>query len=81
MGWGRGRSWGRGWGRGFGWQGIYPYGYAGMQPYGINPYMQAPTPKEELEMLRDEAEAMNQQMKDIQERIKTLEKAEAKKSD
>ena len=82
MGRGRGRGgrgWGRGMGRGFGWQGAYPYVHPGMHPYGIvNPYDMEITPKEELEMLKSDAKVLNQQMKDIQERIETLEKAEAK---
>ncbi len=86
MGWGRGRGWagfGMGYPAGGGvspYAGAYPYGGAnpyGTNPYGANPYGQAMTPKDEINMLRTEAEAMDQQMEEIQNRIKTLEKTEA----
>ena len=52
----------------------YPYAYPSAYPY--NPYGPELTPKEEIDMLRSEAEALDQQMEEIQGRIKTLEKGE-----
>ena len=85
---GRGRGWGRG--RGFGWggrgwgQGAYPYGgaYYGAPnagsyygaPYG-NPYNPQMTSKQEADMLKDQAKAMQEDISSINERIKELESA------
>lgn len=73
-GFGRGRGWGRGFGRGFGfgWAG-YPYAYG-------NPYMAAAypanfTPKQEADMLREEAKAMQEEIDAINQRVKDLESA------
>ncbi|KPJ72306.1 hypothetical protein AMJ52_06745 [candidate division TA06 bacterium DG_78] len=80
-GFGRGRGWfGRGGGRG--WRHWY---YAtglpgfGWPAYGAGPYpyVQEPTPKEETQMLMEQAEFLKNQLKDIQDRIGTLEKAQA----
>ena len=62
-----------------------PYGYPPMAPVSYPPYAGGGyppaypygpelTPKEEIDMLRSEAEALDQQMEEIQNRIKTLEK-------
>jgi len=85
VGWGRGRGRGGGRGRGFGrgrgwgWSGAYPnaYGapYSGSGPAYGYPYMPEPTAKEEMNMLKDQAQALKQQLEDIQGRISTLGKA------
>jgi len=82
---GRGRGGGRGFGRGFGWgQGAYPYAY-GHQYYG-NPYM-APsypadiTPKQEADMLKAEAKAMQEEIHAINQRVKDLESNVTAESD
>lgn len=89
-GFGRGRGWfgrggGRGWRHGYyatGMPGWAPAGY-GMVPYGPAPYaypypdMQELPPKEEMSMLKEQAEALQGQLKDIQDRMGTLEKAKA----
>ncbi|MEW6163347.1 MAG: DUF5320 domain-containing protein [Nitrospirota bacterium] len=91
-GWGRGRGWfgrGRGWGRWYwatglpGWAGYdYPpfeaYPYA---PPSFGAYPYAPTAKEEMDILRDQADFLKKQMDDIESRIKTLEKAQAQDSE
>ena len=84
-GWGRGHGWGRGrgfgWGRGGGQFGVNPYAYGAPYydpAYGY-PYAPEPTAKEEMDILREESEALKQQLQDIQERMKTLEKTEKKK--
>ena len=75
---GRGRSgfgFGRGLGRGRGW--AYPaYGYPtfGGQAY---PYVPEPTAKEEMGMLKEQADFLKQHLEDIQGRVNTLKKAEA----
>jgi hypothetical protein len=81
---GRGRGWGRG--RGFGWgnRGAYPYGAANYEmsnagsyygaPYG-SPYGQQMTSKQEADMLRDQAKAMQEDINSINGRIKELESA------
>jgi len=76
-GFGRGRGWGRGFGRGFGWGwGAYPYAYG--YPYYGNPYM-APsypaniTPKQEADMLKAQAQAMQEEIDAINQRVKDLE--------
>jgi len=86
--WGRGRGWsayGRGRGGGRGWRNCYyatgmpgwqraAYGYrAYSEPY---PYPPEPTAEEEKDMLKGEAEALKQELEDIQNRISTLEKAQ-----
>ena len=64
-GFGRGR--GRGFGRGFGWRGAaYPYVY----PYYGNANI---TPKQEADMLKDQAKAIQEELNAINQRIKNLE--------
>jgi len=80
---GRGRGWGRGFGRGFGWRGAaspYDYGY----PYYGDPYVGPSypadvTPKQEADMLKAEAKAMQDELQSVNKRISELESA-AKKS-
>ncbi|MBU1007003.1 MAG: DUF5320 domain-containing protein [Candidatus Omnitrophica bacterium] len=83
---GRGFSWGRGWGRG-----AYPYGaaYYGVPNaggyYGAlygSPYNPQITSKQEADILKDQAKAMQEDIDSINERIKELEstaKSEKKK--
>ena len=89
LGLGRGRGMGMGMGRGMGRRPFYgmPYGQAGYgMPYGQAPYMgaypYAPelNPKQEMDMLKDQAGILKQQSEDIQNRISTLEKAQAQES-
>jgi hypothetical protein len=77
MGWGRGRGWGRGWGRGAwgGPAGAYGYGYPAAPPV----YAAPPTAAQEVEFLRQQAEAMRQGLSDIEGRIQTLEKESEQK--
>ena len=83
-GWGGGRGRGRGWGRGFGWRSAaYPYTYGAAYspaPYGDFPYTPEITPTQEADMLRDQAKAMQDEIKAINERIGELESA-AKKAE
>ena len=74
-GFGRGRGgWGRGFGRGFGfgWAG-YPYAYG--NPYAVPSYPADFTPKQEADMLRAEAKAMQDEIDAINQRVKDLESA------
>lgn len=79
-GFGRGRGWfGRGFGRG--WRNFY-YGagfpgYFGPVPEAY-PYAQDVTPKEEIQMLKDQAELLKNELEEIQKRIGTLEKVKDK---
>ena len=80
---------GRGGGRGFrnqyyatgmpGWARA-GYGYPAFSGWA-DPYGVEPTAKEERDMLKDQAEALKQQLEDIHTRISTLEKAEAQDSE
>lgn len=84
FGFSRGRGWfGRGGGRG--WRHWYyatglpgwargGYGMPAYPPYAY-PNVPEPTPSEEMEMLKSQAEALQSELKDIQDRISTLEKA------
>lgn len=63
-GWGRGHGWGRGFGRGFGW-------YA--NPYMAPLYPANVTPRQEAEMLKEQAGAMREEIDAINNRIKELE--------
>lgn len=89
MGRGRGGGWGGGWGRGRGWRNMYyatglpgwaRYGYAPAWgappavPYG--PYGAPPTPEQEAELLRTQAEWLQQQLDAISQRITELEQEE-----
>jgi hypothetical protein len=88
---GRRGSYGRG-GRGFrncfystGFPGRVRGGYyytafgAQTDPY-LYPYGNEVTPKQEADILKNEAKALKEQLKDIQYRIETLEKAQAQES-
>lgn len=89
-GYGRGRGWfgrggGRGWRHGYyatGMPGWARAGY-GTVPYGPAPYpypdMAELTPKQEMSMLKEQAEALKGELKEIQNRMGTLEKAQAEK--
>lgn len=86
-GWGRGMGWGRGGfgrGRGFWRGGAYPYAYSPYTsyeyPYSSDPYRPNITPKQEADMLREEAKDMQGEIKSINERIAELE-SEAKSKD
>ena len=74
FGWGRGRGWGRGW-FGFGPAGGYPYG---AMPYYGDPNTQELTPQQESEMLKKEAQAMQDEINSINQRISELESAAKK---
>ena len=77
-GWGRGRGRGRGFGRGV----AYPDAYGAPyypNPYAGNPYAPELSPKQEADMLRDQAKTMQNEIKAINGRISELESA-AKKS-
>jgi predicted nucleic acid-binding Zn-ribbon protein len=41
------------------------------------PYGYEPTPKEEMTMLKEQADTLKKQLEDVQNRISTLEKAQA----
>ena len=80
---GRGRGFGRGRGRrNWYWATGMPgwmrasYGYPAFGGWA-NPYAPEMTAKEEMDMLKDQAEIIKQQLDDIQSRISTLEKAQA----
>ena len=73
-GWGGGRGFGRGRGRGFGWGRGGMWGYPYGAPYG-NPYAQQMTPQQEADMLKEQAKAMQDEVKAINDRIGELEKA------
>ena len=74
MGWRRG--WGRGGGRGRGWRGAYGpaygYGAAAVPPPAF--YGAAPTAEQELVVLRQQAQAMQQGLEELNGRIQELEK-------
>ncbi len=89
-GWfGRGRGWfGRGGGRGWrhwyyatgfpGWAHA-GYGWPAYSPWAYSsPSIPELTPKEEMNMLKEQAEFLQDQLKDTQSRISTLEKAQPK---
>ena len=88
LGAGRGRGRGRGWGRGFGWYGAgYPYMYgapygsgAPYNPgaYGGYPYAPEMSPQQEMDMLRNDAKGLQEEIKAINDRIKELESAAKK---
>jgi len=75
FGFGRGFGRGRGWGRGFGWRAAgYPYAYG--YPYGSAYVDNVVTRKQEAEMLKAEARAMQKDIDAINQRIKDLESAD-----
>lgn len=68
---GRGMGWGRGFGRGLRWA-ARPYG--NMPPaYGMPGYGPAFTPETEREYLQNQANALGEQLKEIQNRLSELE--------
>jgi hypothetical protein len=79
-GFGRGRGWfGRGFGRGWGYR-YYAAGYPGYVGPAPDPYLYAQelAPKDEIKILNDQAELIKNELQEIQNRIKTLEKAKDK---
>ncbi len=70
LGFGYGRGYGRGFGRGMG----RGYGRA----YGGGFYQPPVEPKQEMEMLAEEAKALKEQLDSINKRITELEKSEKK---
>ena len=84
-GFGRGFGRSRGWfGRGRGWRNCF---WATGLPnwaravYRYPPYVADLTAKDEMDMLRDQAELLKQQLDDIQSRISKLEKTQVKESE
>ena len=75
-GYGRGFGRGRGYGRGF-WP-AYPYPIASPMLYGGGFYQPAAEPKQEMEMLAEEAKALKEQLEAINKRITELEETEKK---
>ena len=76
-GFGGGRGFGRGFGRGRGWGGFAPYGAGYYAPPARSyvPFVQrAPTPDQESEFLRGEAEYLEGALSNIRERLDQLEK-------
>jgi hypothetical protein len=76
---GRGRGWfgrggGRGWGRGFFSRGFPGWGYYGTPVY---PYSQELSPEEEANLLKEDAKVLEQQLKELQGYIETLEKTKS----
>ncbi|MEJ2307079.1 MAG: DUF5320 domain-containing protein [candidate division WOR-3 bacterium] len=80
---GRGRGWfGRGMGRGFGrgrGMGYFAGGFPGYGYYGTPVPTYAPelSPEEEITLLKEDAEVLKQQLKELQGYIDTLEKAKS----
>ncbi len=73
-GFGRGRGLGRGWGRGFGRGRGRGRGWFGFGPvWGANPYAQELAPQQEADMLKEQAKAMQEEIKWINDRITDLE--------
>jgi hypothetical protein len=71
-------------GRGRGWRNCFwATGLPGWERsgYGYPPYGPGFMPKEEVDILRDQAEFLKQQLDDIQERISKLEKTQVKESE
>ncbi len=68
---GAGRGGGRGWRNWY-----YTTGLPGWARAGYGPYIQEPTPEEEVDILKQEAQGLKQELEDIQSRISTLEKAQ-----
>jgi hypothetical protein len=67
---------GRGYGRGF-WP-AYPYPIASPMPYGGGFYQPVAEPKQEMEMLAEEAKALKEELEAINKRITELEEKEKK---
>jgi hypothetical protein len=74
---GRGRSWRHWYGPRPGWA-PYAYGdpYYGAYTYPVYPFAPELTPDEEINMLKEQSKVLQNELKDIQERIGTLEKAQ-----
>jgi hypothetical protein len=85
MGWGRGGGWGGGWGRGRGWRHqYYATGMPGWARFGYSPawgtppavpygpYGAPPTPEQEVEFLKAQAEGLKEQLDAIGKRIAEL---------
>jgi len=73
---GKGRGWfGRGGGRGLG-RGYFAGGFPGWGYYGAPayPYPQELSPEEEVSLLKEDAKILEQQLKELQGYISTLEK-------
>ena len=73
MGWGRGRGmgWSRGWGRG--WRGSSGYGAWPYYPAPVAPVPgQAPSRENEMEFLKTQSEAIQEELKAINGRIEEL---------
>ena len=72
-GFGRGMAWGRGagFGMGMGWR--RGSAYTGMPYAPMAPYFAAPSPQDELEMLRSQAELLKSQIDNVNRRISELE--------
>ena len=70
-GFGPGFGRGRGFGRGFGWQAFQPARGPGYDPSNRGAY--AMDPKEEVNMLREEADALQAELASINRRIQDLE--------
>jgi len=84
LGFGYGRGYGRGFGRGSGrgygrrfWP-AYPYPIASPMPYSGGFYQPTAEPKQEMEMLAEEAKALKEQLEAINKRITELEETEKK---
>lgn len=84
------RGWGgfsRSWGRGRGWRHWYcATGLSGWARarYGYRPfwgYPYASTAKEEIDILREEAEFLKKELEEVQNRINTLEKAQSQEGE
>jgi hypothetical protein len=83
LGFGRGRG-SRGFGGGRGWGNCYwATGFPGRAwgGYGFSRSAAGFTAEEEMDILRDEAEYLKQQLNDIQNRMSTLEKSRAKQGE
>ena len=80
MGFGYGRGYGRGFGRGFSRYGYNnPVPYHNPIAYGMGYYQPAVEPKQEIDMLTNEANMLKEQMEAINKRIAELEKSEQNK--
>jgi hypothetical protein len=84
LGFGYGRGYGRGFGRGFGrgyrrgfWP-AYPYPIASPMTYGGGFYQPTAEPKQEMEMLAEEAKTLKEELEAINKRITELEEKEKK---
>ena len=83
-GWGRGMAWGRPWGggygRGMGWgRRAWAAGPVPHPAWGAGPCAPELTPEQETTMLKDEAKALQEELKAINARIGALEKAAKQK--